>query len=395
MHKAGEIFLNCLAQGVGIKGLLKSAFELLQMPMHILDPSFLELERIGGEDLQDLRWLEYRDTGYISEVQLRRLRTSGFLEKVQTAGEPVVDKSIPGMDVIGCDVYARGKLLARLGIWCIRPYTQDDLAIVKVFGKALSAELQKSHPSYLDLNRQSEYFLNKIISNQIETDDMVNALAERYNVKKTPQMRLFLVRQETGGDGVSTPEYQKNRLGRQRFALMASSLRGLVAVVIDNKGFSTWMESFPFSPHFGELLCGISREFHSLESLFEAYREAEAALRFGEGKQVCTLYDEVFFFDLLSLSGNTRGDIQKLCSPSILKLKERDDSTGSSLMETLEVYILNSGNMKKTAESLNIHYNTMKYRMETIKQTPGLESLSYLELFKAYLSILMLKKNSG
>ena len=50
------------------------------------------------------------------------------------------------------------------------------------------------------------------------------------------------------------------------------------------------------------------------------------------------------------------------------ELEEQDQLTNSSLVETLECYLDCNCNVSKTADTLFIHRNTMKYRIKKIKE---------------------------
>ena len=52
----------------------------------------------------------------------------------------------------------------------------------------------------------------------------------------------------------------------------------------------------------------------------------------------------------------------------ITPLKEHDKISSSKLMPTALAYIENRGELKKTADKLNQHVNTIRYRINRIKE---------------------------
>ncbi|MBE5961368.1 MAG: transcriptional regulator, partial [Lachnospiraceae bacterium] len=52
------------------------------------------------------------------------------------------------------------------------------------------------------------------------------------------------------------------------------------------------------------------------------------------------------------------------------------------LIQTLQVYIEENGDMNEISRRLNIHRNTLSYRLERIKQLTGKNPRNILELFE-------------
>ncbi|MGX1902576.1 CdaR family transcriptional regulator [Thermolongibacillus altinsuensis] len=90
-------------------------------------------------------------------------------------------------------------------------------------------------------------------------------------------------------------------------------------------------------------------------------------------------YDEVAF--LVKLSELDLGDLWKK------KNIEDDDE----LLKTLKRYIANNCNSNLTAQDLNIHRNTLQYRLNKIKEVTGKDPKNILELFE--LICYLLNKN--
>lgn len=66
----------------------------------------------------------------------------------------------------------------------------------------------------------------------------------------------------------------------------------------------------------------------------------------------------------------------------IIKNKILEENMVEELLETFISYMKNSGERKKTAESLHIHRNTLNYRLERIEEITGLSFDNYLDLFQ-------------
>ena len=57
--------------------------------------------------------------------------------------------------------------------------------------------------------------------------------------------------------------------------------------------------------------------------------------------------------------------------PEIRRIMAYDEAYGTEYLKTLFTYLENLGSMKKASELLQIHYNTMKYRIQQIESICG------------------------
>ena len=64
-------------------------------------------------------------------------------------------------------------------------------------------------------------------------------------------------------------------------------------------------------------------------------------------------------------------DEQLYLHPDIVRLLEHDEEKGSHLVETLRVHLFNERNITKTAADLDLHRNSVIYRMSTIEDLIG------------------------
>jgi purine catabolism regulator len=120
----------------------------------------------------------------------------------------------------------------------------------------------------------------------------------------------------------------------------------------------------------GEVTAGVGRPAMGLTALRESFREAERALALPQ-----KLWDDsaVAFFGDLSLYELLLGvdDSQLLgnfCEHWLSTLMRYDEQHHTDLLPTLSAYFENNGNMARTAHVLNIHRNTLVYRLGRITE---------------------------
>jgi purine catabolism regulator len=113
---------------------------------------------------------------------------------------------------------------------------------------------------------------------------------------------------------------------------------------------------------------GIGNHKKSVMDVHLSYQEAKTAVQIGRllYKQNKTVfYKNIGVYKLLESLYNT-DEAREFCDLSIGKLKQYDKKYGTEFFQTL-VCINDCGwNLRKTAEKLYIHYNTIKYRYKKI-----------------------------
>lgn len=120
-----------------------------------------------------------------------------------------------------------------------------------------------------------------------------------------------------------------------------------------------------FTLHFG-----LSNTFTSLDSLPIYRTQAMHAFSFSKSKHC-------FFSDIVLQDFNTTlsriGELSIYKHPLIHKLKLYDQKNNTEFLLTLKIYILSMNNTASTTQSLNIHRNTLLYRLSKIEELGNID----------------------
>lgn len=127
----------------------------------------------------------------------------------------------------------------------------------------------------------------------------------------------------------------------------------------------------------GLVASGISRPTAGLGRLREAYREAKDALSIaGELGEVgkTTFYGDLKLFQLLlALKDKSLDDLRRFYNETLGPLVEHDERKQSDLIRTLNGFFEANGNLAKAAQDLDVHRNTLVYRLERISELTELD----------------------
>jgi purine catabolism regulator len=125
------------------------------------------------------------------------------------------------------------------------------------------------------------------------------------------------------------------------------------------------------NPHL-QVMIGAGRVCDCRVGLAQSFQEASNAISLGReiyGGDFVLRYDELGLYRLLYQMPDL--DLRRHCEEAVGPLLEYDQLHHASLLHTLEVYLRRYGNRVETARELNIHYNTLRYRLEKINQLVG------------------------
>ena len=117
---------------------------------------------------------------------------------------------------------------------------------------------------------------------------------------------------------------------------------------------------------------GLGSLCESYIDLARSFRHAEQALKIGlrlKGTSGVFDFEQLGIYSLLLSFGNDQ--LKSGCEDSLNRIMTYDSKNNAELLKTMEAYLDCSENVSKTAEMLFIHPNTVKYRLERIRNILG------------------------
>lgn len=121
---------------------------------------------------------------------------------------------------------------------------------------------------------------------------------------------------------------------------------------------------------------GISDTKHDLHYFKQAYynalqsQEIGRIMNYGLDDYCVSDYDSLGIFRIISLNTG-RDSLYQFCDDILGEIIQYDQQNGAELLQTLQVFLTHNQNATKAAEALYIHYNTLRYRLERIRDIIG------------------------
>ena len=113
---------------------------------------------------------------------------------------------------------------------------------------------------------------------------------------------------------------------------------------------------------------GIGKYNDSIKETYQSYTQAKKAIELGHtvyGDNHTTYYSELGLFNILEPIYQKQ-ESRNFCREQLGAIINYDKIHGTKLFESIKVLSQEDWNLKKSAEKLYIHYNTIKYRLNKI-----------------------------
>ncbi|WP_422485740.1 PucR family transcriptional regulator [Gudongella sp. DL1XJH-153] len=123
------------------------------------------------------------------------------------------------------------------------------------------------------------------------------------------------------------------------------------------------------------LTLGIGCIAASVSEVGKSYNESKDAANFGKrifGDDSTSIFDELGIYKMLC-SFSDRESLKDFIPESLNRLRSYDKDKNNELIDTFEMYLKCNLNAVKTAEELFVHYKTVLYRLNRIKELTGLD----------------------
>lgn len=124
---------------------------------------------------------------------------------------------------------------------------------------------------------------------------------------------------------------------------------------------------------------GIGKSVKGYQRLKESYHEASQAIKYIETARLVTgdknksvvHYSNLGFFQIFGEIDDMT-ELERYIPETLKKLYEYDDEHKGELIPTLQMFLSNNQSIKKTAGAMFVHYRTVSYRIEKIKEITGI-----------------------
>ncbi|WP_297234450.1 PucR family transcriptional regulator [uncultured Flavonifractor sp.] len=287
-------------------------------------------------------------------------------------------------------------------------YEELDYGIMAQVLQAIPLEIARERTVRERGDQHFNEFLLHLLSDPISDEHLEMARAAAYGLDLTQNHIVLRARitERPGGESGYAGVFQRTLLVND-IRTTLSNLGFILYFLNSSDEFlmvmSTSLESRNLSPivdrlpelidHLMEgyagllITAGCGRPHSGLTGLIQSDKEARMALRAalsrGEG---LTCFDNLGLLRLIYTNEPDR-EIDAFIQETLGKLLDRDQAKGAELFHTLETYFQCYGNLKRMSEEMYAHYNTIVYRLKSIREITGLDVHQPTQRFQLELAL--------
>lgn len=366
---------EALTTGKGLSGILSVAEEIFNNPILIADHSFKVLAHIEHSTLDDVLWNKIIESGYYPNDYLKATMNKNY-PHVYSSNEPEIMTDDGYQNRYLCKmIVVNGKPVGFST--CIeyeREFTSLDVRLFNVLCKVVASELRCDDIIKQNHKQRYGYFISELLSGPIHADFLKERLKQ---VGLTLRKNLFVLVAEFEDEKMRQEylmEYYRSSL--EQFVSSGHCIvfrNSLVMLVsLDQKMFVTESLSDSISNQLKDfgMIGGISYRFQKIEELNVYYKQACEAIQVGKKiDKNCRLFDygSLYFYHILDLISDME-DLRKFCNPKLIDIIEYDKVYNTSYAMTANIFLSTSMNPALTANKLNIHRNTIDYRIKKMHE---------------------------
>jgi len=268
-------------------------------------------------------------------------------------------------------------------------------------------------------------FINSLVSGNMEEEDIIFR-GKHYNMDLTGKYNLLIIkynntsslRKHNFAKEVEKMEKMSDEIyNLSKFTLSIEGLKGIVGtkadeiiLIIENNSSA---DKDILKDNLGKLspkiLSQVKEVFenyniitaisntHSGINISKAYIEAKTVINICKDnismKEQIVHFDDLGVFKLLNYT--PKKEQISFLDEYLLKLINYDAKSSKELISTLEAYFILNGNIKDMCKYLHIHYNTVLYRLQKIKEIIGDDLESWDSRLNLQIALKLLILNKG
>lgn len=372
----------------GLQYLIDKAREKFARPLILIDTSGKLLA--GSYDAENVfQFVQGENKNlYLTEDTLSQIcsdKTDDNIEKENTSKRNLISS-------IKIDTIEIGKFVVYENSI---PFQDIDFMLIDKVSPLICAQLQKNILLNLDNNNLPNYLLADLIEGK-QIDESIKKNKQHYlKWARTEHLYIMVIgsnRQEAFDSKIpSIFRILKSYIPVGQCIIYAPGVVAFLDQLLFDKLFNSQNSEFNDFLSKNNLYAGISQKYTLLSGSKKHYLNAVKAMEIGLKRNMhCSFFEDCTLHIIYELISN-KYDQMDFCHPAVAMLMLYDKENRTDFLETLKQYIFYSSSPGEAAKILNIHRNTLFYRINKIKDMTGISLEHGDEICKIFLSIKLLE----
>ncbi|MCY7886749.1 proline utilization transcriptional regulator PutR [Bacillus spizizenii] len=342
-----------------------------------------------------------------------RFLKDGIIEKLKTEPEPFRVNKIESIGLnqrVVVSAKHKGEVMGYIWVQELdQNLTEEELDFLYETSFHVGKIIYKTNKLKQEKEEKAEDLIKRAIYQQFTTEKELRREAERINTV-LPSMFSVVILHAANGDGEAVEDLKENIRSylnlRDKVSHVLTIESNIVIVVASfsqkssvSSAASEFINKLLTHFHFQKIptpiYIGIGNEYDHLLKLGKSYTEAleviKAAEITGNQENIPYEYAKLGIYRYLE-SIEQKNEFLEYENKDLALLKAKDQESGTELLKTLEIYLLNNCKTKPAAEQLFIHQNTLNYRIKQITEMTSIDLSDFRTRCQLYLDLMLMKK---
>jgi len=222
--------------------------------------------------------------------------------------------------------------------------------------------------------RRYEFLFCELLSGQVKTDFLNERIAQVG--LKLKKYHFILVAEFKDGKMRSEQQmfYYRSRLEQVILSGYCAINRNTLIILISRQDdvllTDDFIDSVSKQLEFADMICGVSNPFCDMADFSLYYKQACEAIKFSKRFSLpgrIFAYWQFSGYHLLEIASQTM-DLHSFCDPRLKRILDYDAENHTQYTITAYQYLRSNRDPALTAKQLNVHRNTVDYRIKRIEE---------------------------
>lgn len=371
--------IQALICDYGLQKIADAASEVMGNPLWIIDMNSVHMVQIAGNPKDE--WLiEESKLGYSNEEVIRYAGEMNMRDKINESKKAVLFHSLDGRrEILNIAVRIMGIIVGYIGVVNEnRDFTPDDYAHLEMISLIVSSELQKDSIYQDNKELMQSFFLLDLLQNSLKLPDIEKRI-ELMGLKLKKNLYLLTVALKH----VENRRIILHSLHQQLHYICQDSIYCqyeqhmifFFTIDIDINEDKNLLKRIHRLLKESHLTAALSNGFKDICMLPHHYKKTLDALRIGSAHKPnihLYRYSELTIEQVVDILQGSLSSSDLACG-AVDKLTEYDKEHHSSLFPTMKTYLEKGHSIPRTAQTMNLHVNTIRQRLSKIEEITDCE----------------------
>ncbi|UKJ80772.1 PucR family transcriptional regulator [Priestia megaterium] len=384
--------------------------EVLNCPITIEDANHRLLAYSTHDERTDQARIATIIGRRVPEKVINNLWKEGIIPKLLETNEPVRVKNINEIglgDRIAISIWKNKEVLGF--IWAVeieKALGDEEVELLKKAANVLKNKLLQLQIRKYKREERSQEFFWKLLTGHIKSrQEISEAFYEaQITAPSTFSIAIFRFQEDITPEAERQISYMLKTMHRLKIVLYTIDCNDLILLLSLDAVENPLDEQRDFVDYFRgnmyerfdvtQIKASCSSIYSSHDHIEKSYKEALNVLdmksKFPEETKEIINYQELGIYQFLDVILEKRAHDQ-FENHSLKKLTDYDLRHNSNLVETLEVFLNNDNNINEAAKELNVHMNTLSYRLKRISEIGDINLKDVNQKITLYIDIKLMK----